>query len=171
MSWWRRNRLALPAMVLALAALAWPLSEPAREMWWTRAAHVAVEPDDAGWASIDGHQLRMSAFDEVRDLPDDDEMPEGLTAWRAELTAEVTGADDDAQLPCDVELADTEGNTYSAGSAYLPSFDDETLTVNCGGGEEPGGIVYFLLPADAEPDHLALTVSDYLPDFWRLPVR
>lgn len=166
MSWWRRNRLALPAMVLALGALAWPLSETARERWWVLAPHVAVEPNSEGWASIDGHRVRLTGFDEVRDLPDGDEMPEGLKAWRAELTSEVTGGD--AQLSCEVELADTEGNTYSAGSSYLPSFDDETLSVNCGGGEEPGGIVYFLLPADAEPAHLQLTNVDLFPDFWRL---
>lgn len=171
MSWWRRNRIALPAMVLALGALAWPLSEPARDIWWSRNPHVAAEPDGEGWASIDGRRVRIVTFDEVRDFPDDDdEAPEGLTVWRAELTSEVTGSGATESLACEAQLADADGATYSAGPSYLPSFDDDSFSVNCGGGEEPGGIVYFLLPAAAEPAHLTLTTSELLPDFWRLPV-
>lgn len=169
MSWWRRNRFTLPVMVLALGAVAWPLSEPARDVWWARQPHVAASPDGEGWATIEGFKARLAAFDEVSDLPDD-EVPQGLKVWRAEIAASAEGGGADEPLQCGVELADTEGKTYSAGSSYVPSFDDDTFGANCGGGDEPGGVVYFLLPADAEPDHLVLTASDYLPNFWHLPV-
>lgn len=165
-SWWRRNRVALPAMVLALAGLAWPASEPARELWWPRGEHVAVSPGGDGWAALGDVSLRLAAFDRAEELPDDP-VPDGYVAWRAELATDGDGGD---PLACSAQLQDTDGNRYGAGSRHLPSYDDESAGVECGGADEEAGVVYFLLPGGAEPDVVRVSAFALLPEYWALPV-
>ncbi|WP_035812529.1 hypothetical protein [Jiangella gansuensis] len=162
--WWRRNRLALPAMVLALGALTWPASESAREQWWPNGEHVAHSPGADGWTTVDGVGLRLASFGPAEAPDPDDPIPAGHTVWRAE----VEGTPADESLSCDVTLQDTEGLRYGSRGHYLPSFDDETFGLACGG-DEPGGVVYFMLPDDSEPHAVRVRSLSTLPDYWLLP--
>ncbi|WP_116948699.1 hypothetical protein [Jiangella endophytica] len=163
-TWWRRNRVALPVMVVALAGLSWPASEAARELWWPRGEHVPVSPAGDGWAAVGDVSLRLAAFGPADELPDDPP-PDGYAVWRAEL---VTDGGDDP-LPCSAELQDAGGHRYAAGSRYLPSYEDESVSIECGGAEG-GGVAYFLLPHDAEPDVVRVSALGLLPEYWSLPV-
>ncbi|SDS99481.1 hypothetical protein [Jiangella sp. DSM 45060] len=163
-AWWRRNRVALPVMVVALAALAWPASETARDLWWPRGEHVPVSPGGDGRAVVGDVSLRLAEFGRAGDVPGEPP-PDGYTAWRAELASE--GGDE--PLNCTVQLQDGDGNRYTAGSRYLPSYDDESIGVDCGG-PEAGGVVYFLLPDDAEPGLVRVSALGLLPEYWSLPV-
>ena len=166
-TWWRRNRYALPAMAVALAALAWPASETARDLWWPSGEHVPRSPGDDGWAGIDGAQLRLASFGPA-EPPSGDSAPGDYAVWRAELQARADGAD---PRTCDAELEDADGRRYAAGSRHLPSYEDASFGVECGGGEEPGSVVYFLLPDGAEPRSVRVSAFELLPEYWLLPVR
>lgn len=169
--WWRHNRLALPAMVLVLAALGWTVSERARDVWWGGAPHVAHEPSADGWATIDERDLRVVSFSEVTDPPPHEitgeprERP-GNTIWRAELESRASG---DTKA-CPAELEDDSGRRFGGESPVVPSFSDETYAVECGGGDEPVSVLYFLLPDDAAPAAIRVTSPALNPDYWRLPV-
>lgn len=165
--WWRRNRYALPAMVVALAVLAWPASETARDLWWPRGEHVARSPGDGGWAGIDGAELRLASFGPAEPLAGDPP-PGGYAVWRAELE---TRSDDAEPRSCDAELEDAGGHRYAAGSQHLPSYEDESFGVECGSGEEPASVVYFLLPDGAEPRSVRVSAFELLPEYWLLQVR
>ncbi|TDE09508.1 hypothetical protein [Jiangella asiatica] len=162
--WWRRNRLALPAMVLALGALAWPASEPAREQWWPNGEHVVHSPGADGWAAVDGIELRLAEFGPAEAPGPDDPLPAGHTVWRAE----IEGTPATQSVDCDTELEDTEGSRYGDDSRHLPLFDDDTFGLTCGG-PEPGGVVYFMLPDDREPSAVRVRSIGTLPDYWLLP--
>ncbi|SDU71858.1 hypothetical protein [Jiangella alkaliphila] len=171
-AWWRRNRVALPVMVVALAGLAWPGSEAARDLWWPRGEHVPVSPGGSGdsssgdgWATVGDVSLRLAAFGPADELPDDPP-PDGYAVWRAELAAD---GDRDEPLACTAQLQDADGNRYTAGSRHLPSYEDESVGVECGG-PEGGGVVYFLLPGGAEPDAVRVSALELLPEYWALPV-
>lgn len=161
--WWRRNRVALPAMVVTLAALAWPMSEPARELWWPSQPRVAHQAGGEGWAAIGEVRVRLAGFGQAEIAAD--ELPPGLTVWRAEIEAE--GAAE--SMPCDALLADSNGRTYPPGSRHLPSFDDQSFGLECGAGDDSGGVVYFLVPDEVRPAYVRVIARDLLPDYWELP--
>ncbi|PZF84604.1 hypothetical protein [Jiangella anatolica] len=164
-AWWRRNRFALPVMVVALAALAWPVSETARDVWWPRGQHVAVSPGGDGRAVVGDVSLSLASFGRADDVPDQP-APDGYTVWRAELASDGGGGE---SLNCTAQLQDADGRRYTAGSRYLPSYDDESIGLYCGG-PDGGGVAYFLLPDDAEPDAVRVSALELLPEYWTLPV-
>ncbi|TDD65004.1 hypothetical protein E1262_26510 [Jiangella aurantiaca] len=153
-------------MVVALAGLAWPTSQVARDLWWPRGEHVARSPGGDGWATAGGLSLRLAAFGPADELPDDP-LPDGYTVWRAEIAAD---GDRGEPLACTAQLQDGDGHRYASGSRYLPSYDDKSISVECGGGPEAGGVVYFLLPDDAEPQSVRVSALELLPEYWELPV-
>lgn len=169
--WWPRNRWALPAMIITLAGLAWPLSEPARDVWWPGAPHRSHQPADDGWTSLAQTKIRLADLARIDESPEDElgdepAIPDDYQVWRAELEVRADGG---KARVCDVDLSDAEGRVYASGSYHVPSFEDESVAVECGSGEDPGGVVYFLLPADAEPAAIRVTATGLYPDYWELP--
>jgi hypothetical protein len=157
-------------MVVAVAALGWTVSERLRDVWWGDQPNVAHQPNDEGWAAIDDRSLRLISLSEITDPPPDELTGEsrvrpGLSIWRAEVEADAAGE----PKTCAGELEDASGHRYNGESPQVPSFDDETYSIECGGGDVPVSVAYFLLPEDAEPVAVRVTSLTTNPDYWLLP--
>lgn len=163
----RRGRLiAVVGLVVSLAGWGWFASEQARTSWWVFGQHVAVGPDDQGWASIDTLSVRLAGAETVPEV-EDEQAPAGFAYLVVDLevetrtegpettASETTGTDaaatggsgaDAAEgattqplSSCDVEVRDARGRLFEAGRE-VPRADPFVTSLRCGTsdpGEDP----------------------------------
>jgi hypothetical protein len=119
---------AVVALVGSLAGWGWFASENAREGWWTHGQHVAVEPDDEGWATIDTVGVRLTGS-ELASVIDGVGPPTGFEYLV--LDFEVTAQETEQFRSCTVEVLDTQGRSFLAGRE-VPNGDPYTSDLMCG---------------------------------------
>lgn len=115
MSWWRRNRWGLIALIPAIVAVLAVNYSQAHDHYWARKPRVAVAPDASGWAEYSGAKMRLVELAEATDVKDYGGKPVqiagGVRIWRAVVefrhpaSVEITG--------CSFGLEDDQGRVYS----------------------------------------------------------
>lgn len=128
-SWWRRNRLGLALLPVALAVALAAGSSRVQEYWWDCGFHEPASVRD-GVAELvdeydDGHlaypieaRYSVASFAPVDiALSSGDPLPAGLRAWRLRLDVE---ADPSVALRgCSVAVLDTAGALHASDDARL----------------------------------------------------
>lgn len=122
--WWRRNRWALAALPVVLALTVAAAGDRVRTLWWEQGLHrpTTVAPGDTvdfhqrvyagaagGTAAVDV-RVGLDAVRDVRDVPEDLELPPGTRAVQVDLTL---AADPDVVLVgCHLAVRDADGTRY-----------------------------------------------------------
>ncbi len=166
MSWWRKNALALGALVLAasLTGISWyvgvwlPLSPPE--------AAVAT-PDDEGRGTLGG-----ATFDDLTIASEED--PEGYYGapdgtWVVAVSVDVSPQE--SGLSCSLQLSESDGEqrTWTPTSVISPFAESDDPSYCTGTGTEDYRVLTaFLLPDDARGPFVLDIVSG--SDVLRLPV-
>lgn len=178
----RARRIAIAALVPALAVAGWTVGGEDRHRWWVAEPHRAVPPDDDGWARIDGTAVRVTALEPVEEVLDEFsgepwQPPAGYDVWRVEVDVR---SDLSETRYCDVRMLDDEGRIFTVPDRVpdLPGAVAVT-SLPCGAaveGEEPPYEAWFVLPEGSAPARLDLfsTRTDELalgPDFFAVPLR
>lgn len=148
----RHTRVAAMVAALALAgSLAgwgWFASEQARAGWWTFGQHVAITPDDQGWAHVDTLSVRLTGAEAVSSIGEE-QAPAGFEFLALDLQVETqppaevetdadadSGAAADADAPrplstCEVQVRDEQGRLFLAGEE-VPYEDPYVSSLTCG---------------------------------------
>lgn len=166
---------AVIGLLLGLAVWGFFATEDARESWWELGEHVAVTPDEAGWASVDTLQVRLASVDpEVRVEPGY-EAPAGFRYL--ELTFEVSSSEIEQSRSCTVEVLDGEGRLFLAGREVPGLGDGYVSELSCGTSDPAENRVpasqamLVLLPDDAEPVAVRVDSREFPPaTFVELPL-
>jgi hypothetical protein len=172
--WWRRNVWGL---VLVLPLTAGLFAGNADALYRMNIASEPRDPapiDADGTAVLDDFQVAIDSFESVSE---DDEalferditLADSVQAWRAVL--HFTGPEKEMGNCTKVALVDAGGRVYPAGPSLLGGLGaigclpDET--------DSPSpyiSTVYFLLPAEAQPQTLRIVWEPLLPRYVGLPV-
>lgn len=171
----RRTRVvAAVVLVLSLAGWGWFASEDARAGWWAFGTHVAVVPDDQGWASIDTVRVRLAGAKTVPDI-DGDRAPAGLAYLVLDL--EVDAGSNEQLSTCDVTVRDRQGRLFLAGE-QVPGGDPYTSWLQCGSAdveEDPVPAeqsMVVLVPVGADLTSVRVTATAFPPaQFIELPLQ
>lgn len=173
----RRGRaasvVAAGALVLSLGGWGWFASEQAREAWWAFGQHVAVGPDDEGWASLETVSVRLAGVDTVP-VVDEEEPPAGFEFLAVELLVEPSTPTELSS--CEVQVRDDQGRLFLAGEA-VPRGEDYASSLTCGTSdpaEDPVPTrqsVLVLVPVDAELVSVRVDAREFPPArFLELPL-
>lgn len=163
----RRGTVATIALavglLVSLAGWGWFASEQAREGWWALGQHVAVGPDERGWAG-DTVGIRLAGVATVPEV-EEERPPAGFTYLELDFEVAPAGpaeqeAGQDAPLlqltTCEVQVRDEAGRLFQAGRE-VPSADPYESSLRCGTSDPAEDPVptrqslLVLLPVDAEP--------------------
>ncbi|WP_029138293.1 hypothetical protein [Nakamurella lactea] len=176
--WWRRNAVALAALLPVVAAAVWVSSADARDRYLDHANHQQVGPGADGWIVLGDSSFRL---DELAPLDAADltaiagpgtALPAGTMAWQLTGTLRTS-----TQTPtlCGLSVQASDGRRYSAGprdlgDGYLndclridlpPAPADPAATAPTASSEPSApadlpGTALFLIPADATPQQLRI---------------
>ncbi|GGM62674.1 hypothetical protein GCM10007977_075370 [Dactylosporangium sucinum] len=182
--WWRRNRwgllLLVPMLAAALLGPWWEdgrvyLSDPTEP-------RVPVGTGEAGWVAFAGARMRLEKLADVKNVVDRDRKPlavGGAVVWEATVAYDDPQQENPKLSACTVYLEDTTGRRFSdrpneLSRANLPSGSGCTRPTTAGRSAPPPGARYlktyfFLLPPDATPSALWVTVPIENPNYARLP--
>lgn len=160
-------------LVLSLAGWGWFASEQARAGWWETGHHLAEQPDEQGWASIDTLRLRLAAVETVREIGGE-QPPTGFEFLA--VTLEVDPDETGTLSTCVVEARDEQGRLFLAGRE-VPREDPYVSSLTCGTADpEEDSVptdqsVLVLVPVDAEVSSVRVTSRDFPPArFLELPL-
>ncbi|WP_109472479.1 hypothetical protein [Ornithinimicrobium cavernae] len=164
--------VAVIALLLSLAGWGWFATEAARTGWWTFGEHVAVGPEEQGWASIDTLSVRLTSAGRAVGL--EEEPPAGYVFLALDLQVEST--ETELFRMCDVEVRDAQGRLFRAGRE-VPSTDPYESSLTCGTSdpeEDPvptTASMLVLVPVDAELTSLRVVSREFPPArFIELPL-
>lgn len=165
----RRGRVAsttaVLALVLSLAGWGWFASENARELWWPAGQHVAVEPDEAGWATVDTVSVRLTDAQRVSAV--DGNQPPGGFEYLA-VDFEVVATDTESYRSCEVEVRDAQDRLFLAGRE-VPNGDPYSSSLTCGTSDPADDpvpenqSVLVLVPVDAELESVRVVSREFPP--------
>lgn len=115
MSWWRRNRWGLIALVPAIAAVLALNATNVYNRYWSTKPREAVGPDASGWVEYSDAQMRLVELAEATDVKDYGgeliRLAGGVRIWRAVVelrypaSVEING--------CTFGVEDDQGRVYS----------------------------------------------------------
>lgn len=157
------STVSILALVVSLAGWGWLATTNARDGWWSLGQHVAVEPADDGWASVDTLSVRLTGT-EVVDSVDDTEPPAGFRFLVLDL--EVRSTEIENSRSCTIEVMDNEGRLFLAGQE-VPYADPYVSDLICGTsdpGEDPvpgDQSTLVLVPADAELVSVRISSAEF----------
>ncbi|WP_422770783.1 hypothetical protein ACN28C_29605 [Plantactinospora sp. WMMC1484] len=172
--WWRRNRWGLltllPALVLAIA----PGARDGYERYSQAEYRDPVRAGTDGWVTFSGARIRLVEL--VRENPEPPAgsrplaLSEGVVAWRATLTFELSTPD--ALIGCQPHLEDRDGRLFGPNAAELRG---ARLPIAGCDAEDPAqrsfrSVVYFALPRSATPVALRILRATERPRYARLTV-
>ena len=146
------STVSVLGLVISLAGWGWLATTNARDGWWALGQHVAVEPADDGWATVDTLSVRLTGTEMV-DSVDDTEPPAGFRFLVLDL--EVSSTETEMSRSCTIEVMDTEGRLFLAGRE-VPYADPYVPDLTCGTSdprEDPvpeDQSTLVLVPTDAE---------------------
>lgn len=170
---WLTRVLPAGVLVLSLAGWGWFASEGARDGWWAFGQHVAVGPDDEGWASLDTVRVRLAGAETLSDI-DGDRPPAGFAYLALDL--EVEAGSNEQLSNCDVAVRDEQGRLFLAGEE-VPGGDPYTSWLQCGSTDAASDpvptkqSVLVLVPVDADLTSVRLTAIAFPPaEFIELPL-
>lgn len=154
---------AVLALVLSLAGWGWFASENARTGWWEFGQHVAVEPDQEGWANVDTVSVRLVEADRGATVPDS-APPAGFEYLALDFEVEATEIE--SYRSCSVEVRDVQGRQFLAGRE-VPNGDPYSSELMCGTSDPtedpvPGDqSVLVLVPLGAELDSVRVDSREF----------
>ncbi|WP_238015335.1 hypothetical protein KZZ52_49360 [Dactylosporangium sp. AC04546] len=183
--WWRRNWWGLLLLVPALVgALTGPYLAEAREYLRdpTKPSTPVVTGAD-GWASFAGARMRLEQLTEAKNVTDRSRKPLAIgsgTVWQATVAYDDPSTEQSKLGGCTVYLEDTTGRRFGDRPNELARADIPTGS-GCGRpsssstrtppatGSRYQATYYFLLPKDAAPASVWITVPTENPSYARLP--
>lgn len=165
--------VAAGGLVLSLAGWGWFATEQARAGWWTFGQHVALEPDDRGWAGTHPVRVRMAGVERTPAV-DDVQPPAGFHYLALDLEVET---DDSAPAStCEVQVRDDQGRLFLAGRE-VPGGEPYVSWLTCGTSDPEADPVparqslLVLVPTDAELVSLRVDARELPPArFIELPL-
>ncbi len=172
--WWRRNRWGLLLVVPALALALYSPVKDGYAGYWKAEPRRPVSGAPGGWVAFDGARMRLERLAVDSAPPDFDgepvAVPTGTQAWKATIDFDVPSK---VRLTgCTVALEASTGTTFSPGPQDLKGLD--TPFDYCTP-EDPDDksaryqtVAYFLLPRQAHPVALRVSVRAKLPVYARL---
>ncbi|MET7397088.1 hypothetical protein ABZS66_26740 [Dactylosporangium sp. NPDC005572] len=183
--WWRRNWWGLLLLVPALAgALSGPYLAEAREyLRDTTTPSVPVAAAADGWSPFAGARMRLEQLTEVKNVTDRSRKPLAIgsgTVWKATVAYDDPSTEKSKLDGCTVYLEDTTGRRFGDRPNELARADIPTGS-GCGrpsssstktppaAGTRYQATYYFLLPKDAAPASVWITVPTESPSYARLP--
>lgn len=123
----RRGRLiAVVGLVVSLAGWGWFASEQARTSWWVFGQHVAVGPDDQGWASIDALSVRLAGAEMVPEV-EEEQAPAGFAYLVVDLEVE-TRAEGPETTASETTTSETTGTDAAATGGSGADTSEEAAT-------------------------------------------
>lgn len=170
----RTTAIAVVGLIVSLLVWGWFATANAREGWWAMGDHVALTPDDEGWAGAGPVELRLTeSTDDVTVA--DGSPPAGFRYL--ELVLEVDSTEEESSLSCDVEVLAADGRLFLAGREVPGLGEDYVSSLTCGTSDpaeypvEPRQAMLVLLPEDAEPVSVRVSSSAFPPArFVELPL-
>ena len=183
--WWRRNWWALLALLPVLAAMVLVSPEQPHQVWRSAQPREPVAATADGWVRYAGARLRLRHVHpaDLRDPVTGREvsLPAGVRAWQVTVEVEWLVEPYQALPGCQWWLVDQYGRRYGAdayevrgaqlgvdGPTYWASecLPEERDTVG------DVGLLHavFLLPAEARPEVIQVTLRDRLPRYVRFDV-
>lgn len=170
----RTTAIAVVGLILALAVWGWFATANAREGWWAMGDHIALTPDEQGWAGTGPVQLRLAeSTDDV--TVDDGSPPAGFRYL--EIVLEVDSTETESTMSCDVQVLDADGRLFLAGREVPGLGEDYVSSLTCGTSDpaeypvEPVQAMLVLLPEDAEPVSVRVSSTGFPPArFVELPL-
>jgi hypothetical protein len=171
MSWLRRNRWGLVALVPVLAATIGLQWGDAYDRYWRNEPREPVTAGRDGWVWFAGARMRLVDLGPGTDLEEFGgepyRPPAGTEVWRAKVSFDAPRPDDLGG--CAIVLADAAGRTYQASPSELsgtragfagctPSFSDKGAT-------RYESTVYFLVPKGARPAGVRITMGTQNPRY------
>ena len=181
------------ALAVSLAGWGWFASEQARAGWWTFGQHVAITPDDQGWAHVDTLSVRLTGAEAVASIGEE-QAPAGFEFLALDLQVETqppaeaetdadsgaesdaeadANADADADAPrrlstCEVQVRDEQGRLFLAGEE-VPYEDPYVSSLTCGTSdpdEDPvprNQSLLVLVPVEAELVSVRVDAMEFPP--------
>jgi hypothetical protein len=173
MSWWRRNRWGLAALLPALAVALGPGVRDGLRHHRDAQASAPIGAGADGWVVF----AELTPAGDLRDYRGRRYTPPGsLRVWRAEIVFD--GAARDRLAICRLLLEDAEGRTFDPGPAELrglriprPGCTPQPSGADTGPRANPAEyatMTYFVTPASARPVAVRVMLSSALPSYARL---
>lgn len=166
--------VAAVGLVGSLGWWGWAVTDQARDGWWAVGQHVAITPDDQGWAEVDTLRVRLTGVENLTEV-DGEAPPEGLAFLALDFEVDAQAAPTLSR--CTVEVHDEQGRLFEAGTE-VPYADDPYVTsLRCGTSDPEEDPVparqsmLVLVPADTEPVSVRVDALEFPPArFIELPV-
>ncbi|GAA5181429.1 hypothetical protein GCM10023322_16080 [Rugosimonospora acidiphila] len=173
-NWWRRNRWGTLLLVPALVAAFYSPVKDLYSSYWQGMPHRAVTGSPGGWVGFAGSRMRLEQLAVAHGLQDflgePIVIPAGTQAWQATIdfdTPKVSLIED-----CRVYLEAADGQTFSAGAPELKGLDSPVDYCTPPDLDTKSGtfqtVAVFLLPRDARPVALQVTLTTRMPAYARL---
>ena len=179
MSWWRRNRWGLLALLPALVLALWSSVADGYPLYWNAKPREPVTSPAGGWLAFAGARMRLVELAPATGLADFGghpvALPAGARAWRARIAFDTAAPD--AIAGCRLTLEDAAARTFEAGPAELQGAripfascrpDRAADAPPVSGRQAFETVAHFVLPTSALPAAVRVTVATKLPRYARL---